>query len=95
MSPTILEIKKRANPILKEFDVSKSFLFGSYARDESNKRSDIDILVEFRQEKSFLDFVALKLKLEKTLKKKVDLVTEDAIPQRIRQFIKQDQIEIL
>ena len=95
MSQEILRIKKMANPIMKSFGVSKSFLFGSYARNESKKRSDIDFLIEFGKKKSLLDLVALKIKLEKAFKKKVDLVTEDAIPFKIKKFIKKDQIKIL
>lgn len=34
-----------------EFGVENLFLFGSYARDEQNKYSDIDFLVDFKFKK--------------------------------------------
>ncbi len=54
MLQNISQIKKTASPIMKSFGVSKSFLFGSYARNESRERSDIDFLVEFGKKSHFL-----------------------------------------
>ena len=52
-------------PILKEADVSRSFIFGSYAKKQQKKNSDIDLIVEFNKQKTLLDLITLKLELEK------------------------------
>ena len=72
---TTKSIKKQIMPILKRQGVIKAALFGSIARGEMKKNSDIDILVKLKKGKSLFDFVGLKLELEEKLGKKVDLVT--------------------
>lgn len=56
--------------------------------------SDIDILVEIEKDISLLDFVALKLELEETLGRKVDLVEFDTIKPRLRERILKEQVVI-
>lgn len=48
MRPDITKIKRGINPILREHGVVKAAIFGSYARGEAKKRSDVDILVKFK-----------------------------------------------
>lgn len=45
--------------------VTKAALFGSVARGEAKKRSDIDILIKLKKGKSLLDLVRLQFELEK------------------------------
>ena len=47
-------IKKKAVPILKKSGVVRSAVFGSVARGEAKKKSDVDFLIQFRGEKSLL-----------------------------------------
>lgn len=58
------EIRNRIYPILKRYDVTKASIFGSYVRGEETPGSDIDILIEFNEEKSLLDLAGLKIELE-------------------------------
>lgn len=88
---TIQIIKKQILPILKRQGVIKAALFGSTARGEDKKRSDIDILVKLEKGKSLFDFVGLKLELEEKLGKKVDLVTYRAIKPRLKDIILRDE----
>ena len=63
---------------IKSFKVTRLQLFGSAARDELRKRSDVDMLVEF----SILDtdnYFGLKFFLEDLLGRKIDLMREKAI----------------
>ena len=92
---SIQEIKNKIKPILKRHDVKKASIFGSYARGEEKKRSDVDILIEYRNDdKSLLDLIDLKLDLEKKLNKKVDLGEFCAIRPRIREKILREQVFI-
>jgi len=73
---SIQEIKKKINPILKKNGVKRAAIFGSYARGEEKKRSDVDILIEYKNDdKSLLDLVGLEMELKKKLRKKGRLVT--------------------
>ncbi len=56
--------------ILKKHDVVKAALFGSYAKGEQTKKSDIDILIKFKGNKSLFDLIDLKFDLEENLGKK-------------------------
>ncbi|OIO19895.1 MAG: hypothetical protein AUJ23_01065 [Candidatus Magasanikbacteria bacterium CG1_02_32_51] len=82
--------------ILKQHEVKSAGLFGSYARGEATKKSDIDFLIEFNNKntKSLLDIVALKLDLEDNLKKKCDIVTKRGLHFRIRPYVKKDLIKL-
>lgn len=84
-------IKKKIMPILKRQGVTKAAFFGSFARGEAKKRSDIDILVKIKKGKSLFDFVGLKLDLEEKLGKKVDLVSYGAIKPRLKDIILKDE----
>ena len=63
--------------VLKENGVKQAGIFGSYARGEAKKSSDIDILIKFNG--SLLDMVGIEMELEEKLKKKVDLLTYNGI----------------
>ena len=79
---------------LKEIYQLKSIgIFGSVARGDVSRASDIDILVEFEKPIG-LDFVILGDELEEILGVKVDLVTPNAIKPRMLEYIKQDLIYV-
>jgi len=66
------ELKKKKKDIRK-YGVKKIGLFGSFAKNKQNKKSDIDFLIEFKNVNSE-NFFALLFLLEKTFNRKVDLV---------------------
>ena len=75
--------------------VKKAYLFGSYARKEATRRSDIDIMVELdRSARIGLGFVQMKLDLEDLLRRKVDLVTVDGISKYVKPYVEKDKILI-
>jgi uncharacterized protein len=72
--------------------VLKAYLFGSYSRREADTTSDIDILVDLDYSRHIgLGFVQMKIDLEQQLKKTVDLVSSQAISQRLLPFINKDK----
>ena len=74
-------------PLLSEkYQVERIGYFGSYARGEQTDDSDIDILVEFRQPLGWA-FFDLQDLLEEKLKKKVDLVSNKALKEQLRDTI--------
>ena len=65
---------------IRAYGVRKVGLFGSFVRDEQNLESDIDLLVEFEQDKKTFDnFMHLSFFLEEVLKRPVEIVTTDAL----------------
>lgn len=51
----INEIKNKIRKILKKNRVVRAGIFGSYARGEQKKKSDIDVLIQFKGRKSLFD----------------------------------------
>ena len=81
------EIEKNKEPIRK-FGVKEIGLFGSHMRDEQQKRSDIDILIEFEKgKKTFDNYMDLKFFLEDLFCCKVDLVIKEAIKPRLKPYV--------
>lgn len=89
---TFKEIKKILTKHKKElqerFKVQEIGIFGSFVSGEQRKRSDVDILVVFKENyETFDNYIELKFFLEDVLKMKVDLVLKDAIKERIKEKI--------
>ena len=86
------KIAKKILPILKKNGVAKAGIFGSVARGEQKKGSDIDILVEF--DGSLLDLVRLERELQEKLGRKVDLLTYNSISPYLKERILKDEVRI-
>ncbi|HUW90433.1 MAG TPA: nucleotidyltransferase family protein [Candidatus Nanopelagicaceae bacterium] len=81
--------------ILKKHEVIKASLFGSIVREEMTIDSDIDLIIEFKGDKSLLDLAALQIELEEKLKLKVDVLTYNSIHPLLKDQILAEQVEIL
>lgn len=68
------------------FRVKNLAVFGSYARNEQNPNSDVDILVEFNSPVG-IEFIDLGNYLERILNLRVDLVSRNGVkPQYFKQI---------
>ncbi|MFI5133143.1 MAG: nucleotidyltransferase family protein [Chitinophagales bacterium] len=75
--------------------VKKAYLFGSYARNEADDKSDIDILVELDHTRPIgMKFFTYHDELEELLQKKVDLVSTDGLSRHVKPFVNKDMILI-
>ncbi len=92
--PTLEEIKEGASEILQQGGVKRAAVFGSFARGETTHKSDLDLLIEFEGEKTLLDLVALKNRLERAIHLKVDLITYRSISPLLRENILREQIPL-
>jgi hypothetical protein len=76
------DLEKQIVKILKKSPISDKIksiaLFGSYAKGLQTNDSDIDILIELIKPAGF-DFISTEILLSDILKKKIDLLTEEAI----------------
>ena len=88
-------LKRREGELTHEFKVKEIGLFGSYIRGEQNKKSDIDILVEFTEQGiTFDNYMNLKFYLEELFSAKVDLVLKDSIKKTLKPYILQEVVYV-
>ncbi|MBS3084773.1 nucleotidyltransferase family protein [Candidatus Pacearchaeota archaeon] len=90
----INEIKKRIVPILRKNNIKKAGIFGSYARGEQKRGSDVDIIIEPPKDMG-IAFFGVILELEKRLGKKVDLLTYRSVHPYLKKYILGDEIRII
>ncbi len=69
-------------------------VFGSYARGEQNEKSDVDILVRFHKGATLFDLVELGDFLEEKLGINVDIVSENAVREELRDRIEKDLVAL-
>ena len=92
-SNEIKEIIRQHKKILeKKFKVKKIGVFGSYVRGEENKKSDLDVLVEFKKPVGIFAFMNLEEYLEKQIGIKIDLVSKGALKTHIGERILKEVI---
>jgi uncharacterized protein len=87
---TIEEIKRRVAPVFQQHGVRYAAVFGSAARGEDRAESDVDILVRLGRPTGMIGYMRLVESLEESLQKRVDLVTEQSLNQRIRPYVARD-----
>lgn len=90
----IQTIRRRSLPVLKRYGVRKAAIFGSFARGENRKKSDVDFLVEVPRGTDLFEFVGLKQDLEDRLGRKVDLVSYKYIKPYLRERILNERVTI-
>jgi len=72
--------------------VLKAYIFGSYARNQSDSESDIDILVDLDYSKKIgLEFIQMKIDLENLLEYPIDLVSSRGLSKHIEPFIESEK----
>ena len=76
--------------LAKKNHISYLALFGSHARGEQKKDSDIDLLVKFNQPIDFFELYDVEEKLKNVFHKKVDLVTVEGLSKYIKPYIMND-----
>jgi len=62
-------------------------VFGSVARGSADAESDIDFLVDLEPGRSLLDLGGLLMELQELLGRRVDVVTERGLRERIRDTV--------
>lgn len=78
----------------RKYKVKEIGIFGSYARGEQKKTSDLDVLVKFDKNASLFDFVELGNFLEEKLKVKVDVVSEGGVRKELKNIIMKEVIMV-
>jgi len=76
------------------YPIEKAWVFGSYARGEETRKSDVDIMVRFDKDAdiSLLDYVRIMNNLKDFLHKKIDLVEEGQLYSWAKDSVEQEKI---
>ena len=69
-------------------------VFGSVARGEADRESDVDFLVEMEAGRSLLDLGGLQMELESLLGCRVDVVTTRGLSARIRERVLREAVPV-
>jgi len=86
--------RKKILQIAARHGARKVRIFGSVARGEARRGSDIDFLVEMDEGRSLLDHAALILDLERLLKRPVDVASERGLRPPVRKEVLKDAIAL-
>ncbi len=94
---TLAEIKSKLleiKPILiSKYPVERIAIFGSFARNEQNENSDVDIMIELNG-KIGIDFFRMADEIEDYLGIKTDVASKNGIKPRYFDSIKKDLIYV-
>lgn len=92
------EIRERLNlhrdELRRRYSIANISVFGSYARGEQKKRSDIDLLAEFDESISLLTLSGARIYLSEILNMKVDLVPKEDIRPELREIILKEAVPV-
>jgi len=84
------EIKQKLasqSDLFNSYHISRIGLFGSFVHNNQNDKSDIDLLIDFKEPVDLFAYVNLADKLSETLFHKVDLVTVSGLKPALRNKI--------
>ena len=76
------------------YPVEKAWIFGSYARGEETRKSDLDVLVRFDKNATItlIDYAKIMNNLSDLLHKKVDLVQEGTLYKFAQESVENDKV---
>lgn len=85
-----VEQKKTIFQVLAPYDPISVWVFGSYARNENSKGSDLDLMVKLGKRINLLDFIGIEQELSSELGIQVDLVSEGSLDPLIQPYVNLD-----
>lgn len=85
-------LKEHKKELGEMYDVKEIGIFGSYARGEQKRGSDVDVLVEFKEVPDLFKFIELERHLERLFRAKVDLVRKKALRKELRAAILRETV---
>lgn len=86
---------KKMREFCRQNDIRKISVFGSRARGDYKRDSDIDFLVKFKKTKGLLELLSMEFKLENIFGKKVEIITEGSVPVFLKNAIMEEAVPIL
>lgn len=81
------QLKEKLIKLGPKYNISFIGVFGSYARGEEDRKSDLDLIVDFSKEITLLDLVRVEREFSENVGVNIDLLTEDSISPYIKDKI--------
>lgn len=94
---TLDEIKNIAQPVFASYDsIERAYLFGSYARNEATRKSDLDFMVVLKNDEveSFKDELRVSTDLMEAFDKHVDTINNFEVYKIMPRTFERDKILI-
>ena len=91
---TLNEIKSIASPIARRYNIAALYLFGSYARGEATRHSDLDFRVDRDGMTDLLDLGGFYDELETGFGKKLDVLTTQMLSPSFLDRIRREEVLI-
>ena len=90
----IQQLRELKAEIDHEYKAEVEGIFGSRARGEESEKSDLDVLVHFKEKATLYDLVGLGQFLEDIFHCKVDIVSTRALREEIKSTVLQDLVAV-
>ncbi|MCK9299485.1 nucleotidyltransferase family protein [Methanoculleus sp. YWC-01] len=90
----LLEKREEILAIAARHGARRVRVFGSVARGEETRSSDLDLLVEFEPGRSLLDQIALAQDLKDLLGREVDVVTEKGLHWYVKERVCREAVPL-
>ena len=87
-------LKQQELELKKQYKLKTVGIFGSYRRNQQNKKSDLDILVEFKEVPGLLQYIEIEEYLSKITGVNVDLVMKNALKPLLKKYILSEVVYI-
>ena len=90
-------VRRRLEPhaeALRRLGVTELSVFGSVARGEADRDSDVDVLVTFDGPTTSESYFGVKFLLEEALGARIDLVTAAGLKERIREAVLAEAVRV-
>jgi len=92
---TIDEIRNRFEKVARQHQIDEAYLFGSYARGDATKKSDIDFYIRADKIRCLFDLGGLYVDIKDALKKNIDIVTTNTeLDEKFEKEIKNESVKI-
>ena len=89
---TIDQIREIVSPVAASYGIPAVWLFGSYARGEATKNSDIDLLIDRGDISSGFRLGGFYIDLRDSLQRELDMVTTDSEDEEFLHRIHEDEV---
>ena len=89
----VLDRLKVLKPALEREGVRRIRLYGSHARNDATATSDVDLLLDFHEQPSLLELIALESRIADALGAPVDVATEAGLRPRVRARIEAEAVD--
>ena len=92
----IIAALRRSAPEIQGFGATALYLFGSTARNEASRESDVDLFIDYDPERfSFVELIQLRNRLSDILGRSADLTTREGLHPLLRPTIEAEAIKVL